>query len=326
MPVSVISDALSSPATSQPESSQLTSAPKTFPSGSRSHQRRPSTENFELSSLPRTDFALSPELNSSQVRAERGSRVPRPSDSPGNDQFPSDQSDASRSETSENGPMAKKRKSARPEQADLDNLASRNSHNGDVDVVSPARNGMIEHRRKHNSIDSTTSASQIAHLISRESFSLDDDVPQTPRDESGSLKGFWELPVRDRNNFSMLVLLYFLQGIPMGLAGGSVPFLLKSHLSYGQIGIFSLASYPYSLKLIWSPIVDAVWNKNVGRRKSWILPIQTLSGIGMIWLGGNIEGMMTVAGADGGAGVWGFTWWWFFLVFMCATQDIAVDG
>ncbi|TKA70611.1 hypothetical protein B0A49_06082, partial [Cryomyces minteri] len=23
---------------------------------------------------------------------------------------------------------------------------------------------------------------------------------------------------------------------------------------------------------------------------------------------------------------WNFTWWWFFLVFMCATQDIAVDG
>src|SRR6185312_11431970 len=80
-----------------------------------------------------------------------------------------------------------------------------------------------------------------------------------------------------------------LQGIPMGLAGGSVPFLLKSHLSYGQIGIFSLASYPYSLKLLWSPIVDAVWTPRVGRRKSWILPIQTLSGFGMIWLGGQAE-------------------------------------
>lgn len=36
--------------------------------------------------------------------------------------------------------------------------------------------------------------------------------------------------------------------------------------------------------------------------------------------------MMTKAGEDNGAGVWGFTGWWFALVFMCATQDIAVDG
>jgi PAT family acetyl-CoA transporter-like MFS transporter 1 len=26
------------------------------------------------------------------------------------------------------------------------------------------------------------------------------------------------------------------------------------------------------------------------------------------------------------SGVWTFTWWWFALVFLCATQDIAVDG
>jgi len=124
----------------------------------------------------------------------------------------------------------------------------------------------------------------------------------------------------------LLVLLYFLQGIPMGLAAGSVPFLLKNYMSYGQIGVYSLASYPYSLKLLWSPIVDAVWSPKVGRRKSWILPIQMLSGLSMIWLGSGAQKMMEEAGANGGAGVWGFTGWWFALVFLCATQDIAVDG
>jgi hypothetical protein len=115
----------------------------------------------------------------------------------------------------------------------------------------------------------------------------------------------------------------------MGLATGSVPFLLKGkdyNLSYSALGVFSLASYPYSLKLLWSPIVDALWSSKVGRRKSWIMPIQMLSGIGMIWLGARVKNMMISAGADDGAGIWGFTWWWFFLVFMCATQDIAVDG
>ncbi|KAL9116578.1 MAG: hypothetical protein Q9187_006896 [Circinaria calcarea] len=180
----------------------------------------------------------------------------------------------------------------------------------------------IEMRRKNAVMDSPA---QTANLMSRESFSLDDEPPITPRTPTSNTS-FFELPRQDRRNFMLLVLLYFLQGVPMGLAGGSVPFLLKSHLSYGQIGIFTLASYPYSLKLLWSPIVDAVWSPRLGRRKSWILPIQVFSGLGMLYMGSRAEKMMVAAGAADGSGVWTFTWWWFFLVFLCATQDIAVDG
>lgn len=183
----------------------------------------------------------------------------------------------------------------------------------------------LEMRRKHPSLEPPTAASQTAHLMSRESFTLDDEPPQTPITPNPN-SSFFDLPRQDRRNFLLLVLLYFLQGIPMGLASGSVPFLLKQHLSYGQIGVFTLASYPYSLKLLWSPIVDAVWSPRLGRRKSWIMPIQICSGIGMIYLGGRVKEMMIAAGASDGSGVWSFTWWWFFLVFLCATQDIAVDG
>ncbi|KAI9879207.1 MAG: hypothetical protein M1830_009208 [Pleopsidium flavum] len=204
-------------------------------------------------------------------------------------------------------------------------LASGRGQNGHVNGQANGNmNSHIEMRRKNPSFDSPTAASQTAHLMSRESFTLDDEPPSTPHTQSNH--SFFDLPIQDRRNFLLLVLLYFLQGIPMGLASGSVPFLLKSHLSYGQIGIFSLASYPYSLKLFWSPIVDAVWSPRFGRRKSWIMPIQMLSGIGMIWLGGHIKNMMVAAGENSGAGVWNFTRLWFFLVFMCATQDIAVDG
>ena len=198
-------------------------------------------------------------------------------------------------------------------------IEGQNGHaNGDM-------NSAIEMRRKKPSLDSPAAA---AHLMSQSSFSLDDEPhpPATPHTPSLANNSFFELPPQDRRNFLLLVLLYFLQGVPMGLAMGSVPFLLKSHLSYGQIGVFSLASYPYSLKLLWSPIVDAVWSPTFGRRKSWIMPIQTISGLGMLYLGSRIEQMMEMAGAADGSGVWTFTWWWFFLVFLCATQDIAVDG
>ncbi|RDW77020.1 hypothetical protein BP6252_05073 [Coleophoma cylindrospora] len=191
---------------------------------------------------------------------------------------------------------------------------------GENDRANGKMNNNVEYRRKNGSADSPTVT---ANLMARESFSLDDHVPRTPTINN---HGFFQLPKHDQRNFGLLVLLYFLQGVPMGLATGSVPFLLKPHMSYGALGVFSLASYPYSLKLLWSPIVDAVWSPKVGRRKSWIMPIQMLSGFGMIYLGSQIKKMMVDASANDGAGIWGFTGWWFFLVFMCATQDIAVDG
>lgn len=188
--------------------------------------------------------------------------------------------------------------------------------NGEVDTMETT-----EYRRKTAAKQDSGQITE--NLMAREAFSLDDDVPKTPMANN---HGFFELPKQDQSNFLLLVLLYFLQGIPMGLAHGSVPFLLKEHLSYGEIGIFSLAGFPYSLKLLWSPIVDACWSPRFGRRKSWILPIQLLSGFGMLVLGSFIEGWMITTGKAGGPTVWNFTGWWFFLVFMCATQDIAVDG
>jgi PAT family acetyl-CoA transporter-like MFS transporter 1 len=202
----------------------------------------------------------------------------------------------------------------------------REKGNGNANATSTNMNAnLLEHRRKHNSIDGTSPSSQAASLMGNSNFSLDDDIPPLDKDDEGPSKGFFELSKKDQRNFLLLVLLYFLQGIPMGLAHGSVPFLLKNVVSYSAIGVFSLAAYPYSLKLLWSPIVDAVWSPSIGRRKSWILPIQTISGFSMIWLGKHINKMMTDA-SDNEGGVWNFTWWWFALVFLCATQDIAVDG
>ncbi|CAL5866051.1 uncharacterized protein PFLUO_LOCUS258 [Penicillium psychrofluorescens] len=184
-------------------------------------------------------------------------------------------------------------------------------------------NSNIEMRKRDTSAED--SSVRTGRLMSRDTFSLDEDTP-APQTPAMSNTSFHNLPASDRHNFLLLCLLYFLQGVPMGLATGSVPFLLKPHLSYGQIGVFSLASYPYSLKLFWSPIVDAVWSTRFGRRKSWITPVQVIAGLAMIYLGGHIGDMMEKAGANGGAGVWNFTYWWFTLVFFCATQDIAVDG
>jgi hypothetical protein len=102
-------------------------------------------------------------------------------------------------------------------------------------------------------------------------------------------------------NMVLLVILYVMQGVPLGLTLGSMydsksisltfmvtafflafvdqcglgatcrPFLLQANASYTAIGIFSLASYPYSFKLLWSPVVDSVYSAAFGRRKSWVV-------------------------------------------------------
>ena len=86
----------------------------------------------------------------------------------------------------------------------------------------------------------------------------------------------------DETSLLLLLFLYTLQGIPIGLAG-SLPFLLQERgTSLTQQSMFSIASYPFSFKVLWAPILDAVFLKRFGRRKSWLVPVQILTGVAMI--------------------------------------------
>lgn len=121
---------------------------------------------------------------------------------------------------------------------------------------------------------------------------------------------------------ALLCVLYLIQGVPLGLALGSVPFLLKDSLSYSQLATFALSSYPYSLKLLWSPIVDSSYFVSIGRRKSWIIPMQLTVGSLMLYISLNVQRLMDDPSNHVGELTFVFT----SLVFISATQDIAVDG
>ncbi|KAF9458749.1 acetyl-coenzyme A transporter 1-domain-containing protein [Collybia nuda] len=127
---------------------------------------------------------------------------------------------------------------------------------------------------------------------------------------------------KDKRAMVLLCILYLIQGVPLGLALGSVPFLLREHLSYSQLATFALASYPYSLKLLWSPIVDSVYFTSVGRRKSWIIPMQFIVGSLMLYISNNVQKLLDNPGDNIVELSVVFT----SLVFFSATQDIAVDG
>ena len=95
---------------------------------------------------------------------------------------------------------------------------------------------------------------------------------------------------------------------------------MRNNMSYTKIGIFTLAGYPYSFKLLWSPIVDTLYFKSLGRRKSWILPLQLASAAIMIQYSAWVEKMLINGEAVA------VTAYFFVLVLFAATQDIAVDG
>jgi len=122
-------------------------------------------------------------------------------------------------------------------------------------------------------------------------------------------------------NIALLLILYTLQGIPMGLSGFmtmEIKDIFKD--SFSEMGTFSLATWPFSLKLLWAPIVDSVYSESFGRRKTWMVPAQIAIGIILLYMAQSVEGM--VQARD----VYSLTLVFFLLYLMCATQDIAVDG
>lgn len=141
--------------------------------------------------------------------------------------------------------------------------------------------------------------------------------------ESGGKNGGATLD-EDRWSAALLFVLYTLQGIPMGLSA-SIPFMLASRVTYKQQAVLSLVALPFSMKLLWAPIIDGLYSERFGRRKSWLVPVQLLCGMVMLtgarhlpeWMG---ERPGTEPDVNVLAAFFGF------LFFLMATQDVAVDG
>ena len=71
---------------------------------------------------------------------------------------------------------------------------------------------------------------------------------------------------KELGNILLLLFLYVLQGIPLGLAG-SIPLIMQSkNVSYRDQAFFSFVFWPFSLKLLWAPLVDALYFSRFGRR------------------------------------------------------------
>ncbi|KAG5890265.1 hypothetical protein JTB14_014911 [Gonioctena quinquepunctata] len=128
----------------------------------------------------------------------------------------------------------------------------------------------------------------------------------------------------DEKNILLLFFLYTLQGIPIGLSA-AIPMILQNRgVSYKQQAEFSFVTWPFSLKLLWAPLVDAIFSTRIGRRKTWLIPTQYLIGGFMLLLSSHVNRWLGDNGTEPNIEV--LTLLFFSLNFLAATQDIAVDG
>lgn len=138
-----------------------------------------------------------------------------------------------------------------------------------------------------------------------------------PTSEKPNLDGDWI-------NFYLLIILYIVQGIPIGLCG-ALPIILQSKkmVTYEDQAAFSISLWPYSMKLLWAPAVDAFYAKCIGRRKSWLIPLQLLMGLLILYMASNIDNWLPESGKPNMKTLIIVV---FVINMLSATQDIVVDG
>ena len=115
-----------------------------------------------------------------------------------------------------------------------------------------------------------------------------------------------------------VVLLSFSSGLPLGLVLIAIPDWMRSiGVDIRLVGLITLAQAPWSLKVLWSPLLDRYQPPWLGRRRGWAAVAQVvLLALGLALAGvGHHPDTPWVVGALALA-----------IAFASATQDIAIDA
>ncbi|MGA8708035.1 MAG: MFS transporter [Steroidobacteraceae bacterium] len=143
---------------------------------------------------------------------------------------------------------------------------------------------------------------------------MTDQRPGTP----GTLESL-RIYVRART-LSMLAL-GFSSGLPFMLIFSTLSaWLSQSGIRRATIGMFSWVSLVYTIKFVWSPVVDRLRlpliGRALGQRRSWMLLAQVSIGVALL----------TIAGSNPRTDVLHVAILALWLAFSAATQDIAIDA
>ena len=131
---------------------------------------------------------------------------------------------------------------------------------------------------------------------------------------------------KDIKNILFLTSLYVILGIPIGLAF-SIPLILSTRkVAYSEQGTYSFAIWPISLKLLWAPLVDAFFVRKIGRRKTWVVSCQFISGLVMILLASRVNKLIDENIEHKNTDIYYLAVIFGLIVFLSATQDVALDA
>jgi PAT family beta-lactamase induction signal transducer AmpG len=125
-----------------------------------------------------------------------------------------------------------------------------------------------------------------------------------------------------RNPRQLAILaMGFASGLPLALTGQTLQiWLTESQVSLTDIGLFALVGFAYSVKFLWSPILDRVplpWlGARLGQRRSWLIVIGGLLAAAIVGLGQT----------DPVAAPWHTALFAALVAFLSASQDIVIDA
>lgn len=118
-----------------------------------------------------------------------------------------------------------------------------------------------------------------------------------------------------------MLFLGFSAGLPLLLVLGTLSLLLKdAGISKSEIGFASWIGLAYSIKVLWSPVVDnfklPILSRLLGKRRSWLLFSQV--GIAL--------GLFMISQTDAGTDTQRLVVFALITAFLSATQDIVIDA
>jgi PAT family beta-lactamase induction signal transducer AmpG len=115
----------------------------------------------------------------------------------------------------------------------------------------------------------------------------------------------------------VVAMMGFASGLPMALTGTAMQaWLVKEGFNVEKIGWLGLVALPYSLKFLWSPLMDRYVPPMLGRRRGWVLLCQLA--LIVVILG------MAATGFQGGLTLAAVLLTC--IAFCSASQDIAIDA
>ena len=136
-----------------------------------------------------------------------------------------------------------------------------------------------------------------------------------PRTAPTSGTSFWSTMLSWK--MAAMVFFGFSSGFPFYIIKDVLKlWMTESNVDLATIGLFSALGLPYTLKFIWSPLMDGITPPFLGRRRGWILMAQIGLAISIALMGQ----------FDPAQSLWMIALSALAINFFGASQDIALDA